>query len=919
MTTVKKDRRRITLGARRMAIAIIAMMTAMTAEAQKDRTIKVMCDWDFPPYEFVNGERKPDGYNVELIHTILKRLGIKHEFVLKARKSCIELFNNNQADLIVDYIQRYKDTQYYSTTNAIEFYNFSVAYLKGTKPVKTIKELAKTESVVLNSSNDSISYMALKSIQDTLNLEYHSVREALAGIANGDFKYFVWGEETLKWQLKSNNLNDIEVASLDIPANDMHIVGHDKSLIDAIDSEFARMQQSGEVETIRNKWFHPERLPEKPSSTLLNILLLVILASFIIYAIYRIAKQRVRAAIRQNEDMEAMMHQALSMSKYSVLINELKEGRVVNQHGHVLPDDGISIKEMINHIHPQDRQNITGRRNSPDATHKATPFNMRWNKGTDDNPQWLNVTGYSYAEVDRHGVPVNIIITARDISEEMKKEQKEHELASRYARIFDSTQLAMSFYDAKGNLIDLNESMKELCGIKDDKHNIISKQSIFDLELAKDALNVPIGESFHVCQHMLYPEAGVDKYIELRIRPVADDTGELVYYVITARDVTIERSMYLELTRQSKALKAAGEINRTYERELRTLLENCNMYVWHADIEKRVIIFTRSLEKEEFSETFEQYIASIAPEHQEEAKKNIENIYAFNESFSFIHLFNSTPVTTEPRWFSVSGMPLRDKNGHVTELFGVARDVTDLMEAQQRLKEETARAENSAILKSTFLANMTHEIRTPLNAIVGFSDLLHSVDSTEERMEFIRIIRNNCDMLLRLINDIFEASTMDTKPLEIKPAEVDFASEFNIVCHSLAQRVQTPGVKFIVENPFDSFVTTLDMGRMQQVITNFVTNAIKYTQKGHIRVGYRYEDGGLHIFCEDTGAGIPKEKQGTVFDRFVKLNDFVQGTGLGLSICKSIAEGTGGRIGVESDGEGKGSTFWIWIPCKQNG
>lgn len=158
---------------------------------------------------------------------------------------------------------------------------------------------------------------------------------------------------------------------------------------------------------------------------------------------------------------------------------------------------------------------------------------------------------------------------------------------------------------------------------------------------------------------------------------------------------------------------------------------------------------------------------------------------------------------------------------------------------------------------------------------------------------------------------------MDIKPLEIVPREVDFASEFDIVCQSLSQRVQEPGVEFIVDNPVSTFVTRIDMGRMQQVITNFVTNAVKYTHQGHIRVGWKYKESGIYMYCEDTGTGIPKDKQKKVFDRFVKLNDFVQGTGLGLSICKSIAERSGGSIGVQSEGDGHGSIFWIWVPCHE--
>ena len=171
-------------------------------------------------------------------------------------------------------------------------------------------------------------------------------------------------------------------------------------------------------------------------------------------------------------------------------------------------------------------------------------------------------------------------------------------------------------------------------------------------------------------------------------------------------------------------------------------------------------------------------------------------------------------------------------------------------------------------------------------------------------------------MLQRLINDIIEASSMDAGALSIEPHPIDFASEFEDICITLAQRVQDPNVAFQKENPYEHLYTTLDIGRIQQILTNFTTNAVKFTTEGHIRLGYRYEDGELYLFCEDTGKGIPAEKQALVFERFVKLDEFVQGTGMGLAISKSIAERCGGKIGVTSEGEGKGSTFWVKIPCE---
>jgi len=395
--------------------------------------------------------------------------------------------------------------------------------------------------------------------------------------------------------------------------------------------------------------------------------------------------------------------------------------------------------------------------------------------------------------------------------------------------------------------------------------------------------------------------------------------------------------MYMEIYRQDLELRKTVQKRNRYSEELRYLLENSKIWVWRSDMEKKLISFSRSLHVHEFSMTFDEFRSLLYPDQTELAMKELGNMNGEDRNLNVTLHFKKSPVHTTAQWEAINGVPVYDEQGRVTGHFGIVRDVTTLMEVQEQLRRETARAEDSGKLKSVFLANMTHEIRTPLNAIVGFSDLLQVIDNKEERREFMRIIRNNCDMLMRLINDIIEASNMNQSPLTIEADKVDFAVAFNDVCQTLAQRVQEPGVEFLVDNPYESFVTTVDKGRLQQVITNFTTNAVKYTHEGHIKVGMRYLSfeelkdvtkdlqltdqqmpfSGIYLYCEDTGAGIPKEKQASVFERFVKLNDYVQGTGLGLSICKSIAERCAGRIGVMSEGEGKGSTFWIWIPCEK--
>ena len=493
--------------------------------------------------------------------------------------------------------------------------------------------------------------------------------------------------------------------------------------------------------------------------------------------------------------------------------------------------------------------------------------------------------------------------------------EKVNDLTRRYIQVFNINLVPMSFYGPDGMLIDLNQAMRQLCCFDEAGEAFFRQTCMFDIPLFKDDFDPSSSESFHVCQHMYYPEAGVDRYIEFRLTPAYED-GRLKFYVITARDLTASRLIDREQRQREKELERIARVISRYEEELARLLSSNDMYVWNYSLATEQIVFTRSLCRQEYVETFDEYLDSLFEDERQLSTDSMKRLLVAPKPFSMVRHFRYSPESDRPQWHAISGMPTFDDQGRLTGLFGVLRCLDDLMNAQEQLRKERTRAEASGMMKSAFLANMTHEIRTPLNAIVGFSDLLQVVDDPADRQEFIRIIRNNCDMLLRLINDILESA--DTgQILTIEPAEVDIAETFDDICQTLQQRVQEPGVQFLKDNPYEHFRTSLDKGRVQQVITNFVTNAVKYTRQGHIKVGYRYEKGGLYFYCEDTGTGIPKDKQDSVFERFVKLNDFVQGTGLGLSICRSIAERCGGKIGVTSDGEDTGSTFWMWIPCEQ--
>ena len=236
-----------------------------------------------------------------------------------------------------------------------------------------------------------------------------------------------------------------------------------------------------------------------------------------------------------------------------------------------------------------------------------------------------------------------------------------------------------------------------------------------------------------------------------------------------------------------------------------------------------------------------------------------------------------------------------------------------LIRSQEDLKYAKEQAEEGSRMKSEFIQNMSHEIRTPLNAIVGFSSLLVQEENPEEREQYMAIVEENNELLLQLISDILDLSKMEAGTFDFVERELDV----NLLCEDMVRVMKLkakPGVEVVFDRHLPECVIASDRNRLNQVIANFINNAIKFTATGSIRLGYdRIDAGHLRFYVADTGIGIMQEKQTEIFDRFVKLNSFVHGTGLGLSISKSIVEQLGGTIGVESE-PGKGACFWFTLP-----
>ena len=355
---------------------------------------------------------------------------------------------------------------------------------------------------------------------------------------------------------------------------------------------------------------------------------------------------------------------------------------------------------------------------------------------------------------------------------------------------------------------------------------------------------------------------------------------------------------------------------------LSLMLEAGNVFPWYADIASGKIEIGDELfkaygvDRKEFQDDFfsiATFVASIYPDDRGIFEAIYNNLLAGESCKIGLELRLDLLNTGEYKWVDLKGVAQEfDERGKVTKVLGFIADIQKRRDDEQALIEAKQRAEESDRLKSAFLANVSHEIRTPLNAIVGFSEVIAHTEGECEREEYLDIVKANSNLLLHLINDILDLSRIESGKMEF----IDENIQMDELCEELRQMHQMRiknDVKVIFERPAVSLTIVSDSHRLRQLYSNLISNAIKYTEKGSITLGYKLKGNMMEGYVRDTGSGIPVEKLNNVFGRFEKLDLLKQGFGLGLSICKSILDKMGGKIWVESE-LGVGSCFYFSIP-----
>ena len=524
---------------------------------------------------------------------------------------------------------------------------------------------------------------------------------------------------------------------------------------------------------------------------------------------------------------------------------------------------------------------------------------------------WSNIDHQWFSSL---GNIISICLQLRKAELQAKEDRRALDHSEKILRnIYKNLPVGIELYDKDGYLIDMNDKELEIFGLTDMKEAL--GVSLFENPNIPEDVKEKLRARENVDFSINYDFSKIDRYVTSRRKDIInlqtkvallyDSQNQFSNYLFINIDTTETTSAYTKIQEFEHLFLLIGDYAKVGFAHFNVMTrDGYAQDTWYRNLGEKEntpmpqVIGVYSHVHPEDCAVLKQFVGQVKEGKATSLSKEVR-VNRGNGKYS---------------WTSINVMvrDYRPQDG-VIEMLCINYDITPLKETEQKLIIARDKAEELDRLKSAFLANMSHEIRTPLNSIVGFSSLLAETDDREERQEYIKIVETNNELLLQLVSDILDLSKIESGTFDFVRSDLDVNESCMKIIKSMEMKVPET-VDLVFEKYMPDCHIYTDKNRFMQVITNFINNALKFTKQGTIALGYEQTvPHEIKFYVRDTGVGIPKEKIDSIFERFVKLNTFVQGTGLGLSICKSLVSQMGGKIGVEST-EGEGSCFWFTHP-----
>ncbi len=876
--------------------------------------------WDLWPYVFLNENGEPDGYNIDLLKMIFKELDIPYEIRLRPTLEAQKDLKDHKSDLMLRMDADFaRHNSSYGRT-IVQIFTHSLVKPKGQAVnARNGKELSRYPVIVHDKSFSHYKLMENGWAKEII--PYDDMKEAIQNVSTENNGIILWNSMSLKWLMTKYHTDNLEIIPFDFPYGEYKFFANDHHLLNQLDSVYSILRANDRLTAIQNKWFYPERQETGIPSwiwDMVKFFTILAVGILVYYTFFKIRERKMTQKInKENQRLSLIMKTSNVMfCTYNVSSQYFT---VMDSSGHA--ERSYSLLEYSHRFDPNDFTNLTdGLRNVIEGKSETVTIQLKEyeNNLIDSNNYTVTL---SVLRRDKHKRPSIIIILKTDTTQDRMRQALIKESMLRYQSLFNSALVDMVYYDADGYISDMNTKALSLIGV-DNEEIRRRKISLRDVLGMKD-LDIDKFEYFYATQLYKSPNdnralnkvLGKDKlYYELQVMPIYDKFGNRIGFFGTGRNVTESANSYRKLKENSKKLQIVKDDVSTYVHNIDYVLSVGGISLVNYRLDTHTLTVYSEIGHEKYSLTQTRALAFVDSSSEKQALRVLNKMD--NRQTGSIIVDVKTCIRRRkdrlPLHLQLNFVPTI-VDGEITEYFGLIRDISEIKAVEEKLAEESVRAQEVETVKNAFLHNMSHEIRTPLNTVVGFSELFQMEHSPEDEALFINEIKNNSASLLKLINDILFLSRLDAGMITLSPQPVDFASIFAGRCSSVWDNHKQPGVEYIVQSPYNRLVVEIDEPNVSMIINKIITNAIQHTKSGSVLARYEYIADRLLVSVEDTGSGIKKENLENIFGRFVTGAN--NGAGLGLSICHELVQYMGGNIELTST-EGKGTTVWFSIPCK---
>ena len=876
--------------------------------------------WDLWPYVFLNENGEPDGYNIDLLKMIFKELDIPYEIRLRPTLEAQKDLKEHKSDLMLRMDADFaRHNSSYGRT-IVQIFTHSLVKPKGQAVnARNGKELSRYPVIVHDKSFSH--YKLMESGWAKEIIPYDDMKEAIQNVSTENNGIILWNSMSLKWLMTKYHTDNLEIIPFDFPYGEYKFFANDHHLLNQLDSVYSILRANDRLTAIQNKWFYPERQETGIPSwiwDMVKFFTILAVGILVYYTFFKIRERKMTQKInKENQRLSLIMKTSNVMfCTYNVSSQYFT---VMDSSGHA--ERSYSLLEYSHRFDPNDFTNLTdGLRNVIEGKSETVTIQLKEyeNNLIDSNNYTATL---SVLRRDKHKRPSIIIIAKTDTTQDRMRQALIKESMLRYQSLFNSALVDMVYYDADGYISDMNTKSLSVIGV-DNEEIRRRKISLRDVLGMKD-LDLDKFEYFYATQLYKSPNdnrtlnklLGKDQlYYELQVMPIYDKFGNRIGFFGTGRNVTESANSYRKLKENSKKLQIVKDDVSTYVHNIDYVLSVGGISLVNYRLDTHTLTVYSEIGHEKYSLTQTRALAFVDSSSEKQALRVLNKMD--NRQTGSIIVDVKTCIRRRkdrlPLHLQLNFVPTI-VDGEITEYFGLIRDISEIKAVEEKLAEESVRAQEVETVKNAFLHNMSHEIRTPLNTVVGFSELFEMEHSPEDEAVFINEIKENSASLLKLINDILFLSRLDAGMITLSPQPVDFASIFAGRCSSVWDNHKQPGVEYIVQSPYNQLVVEIDEPNVSMIINKIITNAIQHTKSGSVLARYEYIADRLLVSVEDTGSGIKKENLENIFGRFVTGAN--NGAGLGLSICHELVQYMGGNIELTST-EGKGTTVWFSIPCK---